>query len=141
MPINCANLNMNDVNEMFTKVLYEFPIEQINLTFPQWINNLDDEHKIKVELFSEIKTAFTSATLLKDIDSCVSKISHTEIIEKTSITQIQLGTGSVDVNITLKEELLYNILTEMSGIKINNEEDLFSTLISLAQSKAEFDKI
>ena len=140
MPINCANLNMNDVNEMFTKVLYEFPIEQINLTFPQWINNLDDEHKIKVELFSEIKTAFTSASLLKDIDSCVSKISHTEIIEKTSITQIQLGTGSVDVNITLKEELLYNILTEMSGIKINNEEDLFSTLISLAQSKAEFDK-
>ena len=63
---------MNDVNEMFTKVLYEFPIEQINLTFPQWINNLDDEHKIKVELFSEIKTAFTSASLLKDVDSCVS---------------------------------------------------------------------
>ena len=28
----------------------------------------------------------------------------------------------------------------MSGIKINNEEDLFSTLISLAQAKAEFDK-
>ena len=126
MPVNCANLNIEDINSIFVKMLYEFPIDQINLNFPKWINSLDDEHTIKKQLFTEIRTAFTNASLLKDV---------------TTISQIQLGTGSVDINIALKEELLYKILTEMSGLNISNEEDLFSTLISLAASKSEFDKI
>ncbi len=141
MPMNCANLNIDDINKMFTKILYEFPIDQINLNFPKWINSLEDDHPIKIELFSELKIAFTNAHLLKDIDSCVTKISQTEIIQQTTISQIQLGTGSVDINIALKEELLYKVLTEMSGLNISCEEDLFSTLIDLASCKSEYDKI
>ena len=141
MPMNCANLNIDDVNLIFTNMLYEFPIEQININFPEWINSLEDDHEIKNELFNQIKEAFSNAHLLKDIDFCVNKISTTEIIEHTTISQIQLGTGQVNISIVLKEELLYKVLTEMSGLTISNEEDLFTTLIELAKCKSEYDKI
>ena len=39
------------------------------------------------------------------------------------------------------EELFYKILTEISGVEISNEGDLFSTITNLASTKKEYDKI
>ena len=33
IPTDCTNLNMEDVNDIFGRILYEFPIERINLNF------------------------------------------------------------------------------------------------------------
>lgn len=141
MATDCANLTLEDINDMFAKVLYEFPIDRININFPKWVDGLNDEHPLKKELISEIKNAFQNASVLKQVDSCVSSITQTEIIQKTTIEQIQLGTGSVDISITLKEELFYQVLTEISGVAISNEGDLFSTITELASTKKEYDKI
>ena len=34
IPINCANLNLNDITNIFSNILYEFPVSQINFKFP-----------------------------------------------------------------------------------------------------------
>lgn len=138
---DCANLTIEDINDMFARVLYEFPIEQINIDFPKWVDGLSDTHPLKQELLTEIRNAFQNVTVLKQIDSCVSSIAKTEIIQKTSIDQIQLGTGSINISIALKEELFYQVLTEISGVSIANEGDLFSTITEFASTKRQFDKI
>ena len=106
MPINCEYLSIDDINNIFSKVLYEFPINQISIKFPRWIDGLDYEHPLKLELFEEIKNAFMDSNVLKDVSNCVSKIASTEIISNTSISDIQLGSGNVNVEITLKELLM-----------------------------------
>ena len=138
---DCANLTIDDINDMFGKILYQFPIERLNINFPRWVDGLCFEHPLKKELFSEIREAFKDVRILKHIDSGASKIQKTEIIEKTIVEQIQLGTGSVDISIVLKEELFYKVLTEISGVTISNEGDLFSIITELAQTKKEYDKI
>ena len=35
IPINCANLTIDDINNMFSKILYEFPTQQIEIKFPR----------------------------------------------------------------------------------------------------------
>ena len=57
------------------------------------------------------------------------------------IDEILLGTGSVNISIQLMDELFYKVLTEISGVEIINEGDLFSTITNLAQTKKEYDKI
>ncbi len=141
MPINCEYLSIDDINTMFSKVLYEFPVNQISIKFPRWIDGLDYEHPLKVELFEEIKNAFIDSNVLKDISNCVQKISQTEIISKTSITDIQLGSGNVNVEITLKEELFYKVLSEITNVNVNNEGDLFSIISDLSKTKKKFDRI
>ena len=34
IPTNCENLTTEKIDEIFGKILYEFPIERINITFP-----------------------------------------------------------------------------------------------------------
>ena len=138
---DCSSLNLDDINVIFNKILYEFPIEQINLNFPHWVDGLEYDHWLKKELYTEIKDAFSDVRLLKQVAGSIQKLQNTEVITKTSINEILLGTGSINVSIELIEELFYKILTEISGVEIGNEGDLFSTITTLASTKKEYDKI
>ncbi len=69
------------------------------------------------------------------------KIGTTEIITRTNIEKIDLGTGAVTVQILLKDDLFYKVLTEITGISISDEADLFGTIESLSIIKKEYDKI
>ena len=99
IPTDCANLNTDDLNDIFARILYEFPIEQININFPKWVDGLNDDHWLKNSLYNEIKEAFDNVKILKQIDTGISKIQKTEIIEKTSLTEITLGNGNVNISI------------------------------------------
>ena len=141
IPTDCSNLDLDEINSIFSKMLYEFPIDTMNLTFPRWVNTLPNEHWLKKELFSEIKDAFKDVRSLKQIDNGINKIQTTDIINRTIVEEILLGSGTVNVTVQLMDGLFYKILTEISGVEINNEGDLFSIVTELANSKKEYDKI
>ena len=141
IPTDCTRLNTDDINNIFGKILYEFPVERININLPGWIDGLDPEHELKQELFKEIKEAFKDIRTIKTINAGVSKIKQTEIIVKTTIEKIDLGTGAVTIEISLKNTLFYKILTQITGIEMKNEADLFSSMGALANVKKEYDKV
>lgn len=141
VPISCENLSLNDINRIFSDVLYEFPVEQININFPCWIDRLDNSHPLKRSLYSEIKDSFFNMKRLKNVSSTVNSLKDTDIISETRLNNISLGTGEVTISIQLLEELFYRILSEVSGVDISNEGDLFSTIINLSKVKQEYDKI
>ncbi len=141
MPINCEELTADDINSMFATLLYEFPVDEIRISFPKWINSLDFSHPLKSKLFEQLKDAFTNISALKDVSNCVSKISSTDIISKTIVDNIMLGTGKVCISIQLKDELFYQVLSEMTGMQIMDEGDLFSIMSDLACTKKKYDKI
>ena len=141
LPINCAELDISDINNIFSKILYEFPVSQVNFSLPKWINGLDFNHPVKQELFGQIEDAFTNINLLKDTNNCINKITQTNLITQTKINNIELGTGRVNVKIDLKDELFYQVLTQMTGVDISNEGDLFAIINNLASTKKKYDKI
>ena len=142
MPINCENLTVEDINTMFSNLLYEFPVEEIDINFPKWIDALDFSHPLKSKLFEQLKDTFSSVSALKDISSCVNSMSeNNEIISQIFVTNILLGTGKVCISVQLKDELFYTILSQMTGMEITNESELFSIMNDLASIKKKYDKI
>ncbi len=141
LPTDCANLDLDNINGIFSKILYEFPIEKMNINFPKWVDGLSFEHSLKQELYSEIKNAFKDISILKQIDSGITSLQKTEIIEKTTVAEINLGNGNVNIEISLKEELFYSVISEISGVDIQNEGDLFQTMTAFSKTKKEYDKI
>ncbi len=138
---SCENLSLDDINKIFSSVLYEFPIERININFPRWVDNLNSTHWLKSELYSEIKDAFSDVRILKQIPERISSLNNTEIISETRLNEISLGTGEVNLTIYLLDELFYKIISEISQVPIENEGDLFSTITNLSKVKREYDKI
>ena len=141
IPTNCDNLTEDNVEEIFSKMLYEFPIERININFPRWVDGLPETHWLKEELYSEIKEAFNSVFILKQIDSSINRLQNTEVILSSSVSEIMLGTGNINIKINLLDDLFYKVLSEISGEQISNEGELFSSIIQFASIKKKYDKI
>ena len=141
IPTDCSKLSLYDINEIFSKVLYEFPIERINISYPKWVDGLEDSHWLKQELNKEIKQSFSGISIIKQASFAVTNLQNTEIIQSTEVKEINLGNGNITIEISLKEDLFYKILTEVSGEEIHNEFDLFSAFYSFAKIKGDYDRI
>ncbi len=139
--LNCTETSLEDINNIFSKILLEFPVEQINIKFPRWIEGLVDTNEIKSELYKEIKECFVGTRKLKEIGDDVKKLQQTEVIDRTNIDKIDLGNGNVNLNICLKEELFYQVLTEITGEQICDEGKLFAKITEFAKIKKEYDKL
>ena len=141
VPMNCANMNLEDMNTVFSKILYEFPVERININFPRWVDGLTDEHWLKKQLYTEIKENLGSIRRIKEFRRGIGGMSGSEIVLDIDLKEIQLGNGSITLNINLKEELFYKVLTEISGVEVQNEGDMFSIISELDVVKKEYDKM
>lgn len=141
IPTDCSNLELDDINNIFGKILYEFPIERININFPKWADRLEETHWLKKELFTEIKNACSDARILKNVDTTLGKLQKTDVISSSVLDDIRLGTGEVNITVNLQDELFYKIITEISGVTISNEGDLFATIAEFSKTKKEYDKI
>ena len=89
----------------------------------------------------QIKNTFENINVLKDVSFHISSMPETKIISKTSISDIQLGSGKVNIEIDVKDELFYQVLTEITGVNITNEGDLFSIISELSIIKKKYSKI
>ncbi|MBE5805612.1 MAG: stage IV sporulation protein A [Clostridiales bacterium] len=141
IPTDCSNLELDDITNIFNKILYEFPIEQINITLPKWTDRLPENHWLKIQLFNEIKDSCSNVRYIKNINSTINSLQNTQIISSSILNEIKLGTGETNITINLHDELFYKILTETSGINISNEGDLFTTISDFSKIKKEYDKI
>ena len=141
LPINCLDLNINDINEIFSKLLYEFMIERVEVKFPRWLDGLDSNNGLKLKLFESVQKTFSNSSRLRDIEDNYLRLEECEEIKRASVEEINLGTGLVSVRADLNDNLFYNILTEITGVDIKNEGELFSCISSFAKIKKDYDKM
>lgn len=52
-----------------------------------------------------------------------------------------MAQGEATVEVQMDDHLFYDILTEMTGLPIQSERQLISTISSLAEAKKEYEKV
>ena len=141
IPINLLDLNIEDINMIFSKLLYEFSIERINVKFPTWINALDNSNPLKTDLIEKTKETFQDSIRIKDVGENYNKLKECEEIKNVFLDEIDLGTGIANVNIELVDSLFYQTLTDITGVQISDEGDLFNQISEFSRIKKEYNKL
>lgn len=139
--LNCKKMNMDDINEILERILYEFPISAININVPKWIDTLNNDHWLKVSLIETLKNMSDELEGIKDLKSSLDICEQNMNIKKSYIDNIDLGKGEATIDLTMEDSLFYNILSETTGTEIDSDYKLISTIKELRQSKKEYDKI
>lgn len=139
--INCANLTNEDINEIMGTILYEFPVNEIDIDLPKWTETLPNDHQINTNILNMVRNKFKNIQNLRQIQNMLDSMESAEEIENIDVDSIKLGEGIAKININIKKDVFYKILSEMSGIEVKEEGELFGIVASLAQSKKSYDKI
>ena len=141
MALNCAQLKLEDINAVIERVLYEFPVQEIHVNYPKWIETLSLEHWLKQSFIGAVKQMVTGIGRLREMRGHISSLEENEHVKKARLEKIALGEGTVHIELAVDETLFYRILSETTGMDIAGEYQLISTIKVLAEAKKEFDKI
>ena len=141
IPVNCLELSIDDINSIFSQLLYEFSIERVQINYPKWINGLSKDSELKQTLFEVVKNSFDNVSKIKDLQNSYKKMEQCEYIKKVNLEEVNLGNGIVSIEADLEESLFYEMLTSITGMQIKNEGELFSCMNEFSKIKKEYDKL
>ena len=141
VPVNCLELDEEDVTDILKAVLYEFPLQELDLFLPPWVDALPQEHPIKSSLYEAIRQGTVSLRHIRQVEGVVAALGAGGDISESTVTAIDLGTGVATAKLRLPRELFYKTLSEQSGFEVADDGDLMSLLTRLAAVKSEYDKV
>lgn len=141
IPVNCLDMNESDIKQIMMQILFAFPIKEINIKMEKWITGLAKGHWLKDEIFSAVRESASDVKLVKEAKRAADRIGDCRYVESSSVSDIDLGQGSVTIQVNLDGTLFYKILGEATGIEIVNESDLLPVLMELNKIKKEYMKI
>lgn len=137
---NCEQLKKEDVNHILEKILYEFPVSEIQYFIPKWVEMLPPEHELKQNLLSQIKEKMGELCHIRSI-SRDSVALGGDYVQETMLENISLSDGSVRVRIHVNDEFYYKLLSDMCGIPMESEYELIHTIRELADMKSKYVKV
>ena len=140
LPVSCIDLDEDDIRSILTQVLYAFPVKEINISMPNWINSLEKGHWLKDAIYSHIRQTAASVRSLRDIGDLADRIADCEYITDAGVAEIDLGNGSARINAALQHSLFFKIIAEVTGLEVNDENELMSRIFELVKVKNRFDK-
>ena len=138
---NCMTLEKEDITGIMKSILYEFPVAEIGIFLPAWVNALPLEHPLKKTVYTNIRQSLNNAQRIKDVEPAINALGKMEPINLVSIREMDLGTGVVNATVELPHELFYETLSEQSGLEVRDDGDLISLLSQLSKIKREYDRI
>ncbi|AKX96736.1 stage IV sporulation protein A [Neomoorella thermoacetica] len=141
LPVDCLNLTEDDILHIMEEALYEFPVAEVNVNLPRWVDELESEHWLRQQLENAVREAVGEVRRLRDINNAIEKLGENEYVSRVALKDMDLGTGTAHIDMGTREGLFHQILREISGLDISGDQDIVRWLRELAGIKKEWDKI
>jgi len=141
IPADVALISVDQMLGILEEVLYEFPVQEVNIKLPRWVDELDQEFWLRENLEDSIREVLNGIRKVRDIDKAIEKLSDIENISYVSLEEMSLGTGTASIDVTVPEELFYRSLSEVSGFPVDGTHDIMRLMKDLSVAKKEFDKV
>lgn len=139
--VNCLELGQNDISDILSQVLSEFPLKEIRVDLPGWITSLDKSHWLRSDIFGRISSLAENLKKVRDVRNFSNEIASGEYIAASGVESMNLATGSAKINVVLHPSLFFKIIEEETGIAVKNEHELMQKLKELSAAQSGYKRI
>ncbi len=139
--VNCLELDKTDIEGILGMLLLEFPVKEVSVKIPAWVYALSSDHKIRRSLEQSILEQAESVDNIGEINPIFAPIAENEYVSDVRVNAVSLGEGRAEISIELADGLFYKTIGEMTGIELENEAQLISTMLELSEIKREYARV
>ena len=148
--VNCEQLKKEDIYNLLTNILYEFPVSVMEFYMPKWVELLSAEHPVKQAIIEHVKRLLDSVNTMRD---CIlagrsaeeatgaENSAESEYIRQCRIERTDLSTGAVRVQFLIEDRFYYELISELVGEAVDNDYCLMRILQEMASMKREYVKV
>lgn len=140
IPMSVDSMTATDINRILKEALYEFPVNELDVKIPSWVDALNNENWLKAQFVDVMTNNSNEFYKLRDISYLADELKEMEVVEDCHISALDAGLGLVELEIHVPDELYDRILADLVG-PITDKADLMRILTEYVRIKKEFDPI
>ena len=138
---DCQALDPRQICDLLGKLLYMFPLRELRVFMPRWLDALEREHPVKTAVYDALMQKTEQIKMLGQAEEILPVLGELDMVRDMTVRSIEPGTGTVCCALSFPEELFYEILSTKAGLPISTDAQLLSILIELSQVKKKYDEI
>ncbi|KLU66710.1 stage IV sporulation protein A [Desulfosporosinus acididurans] len=141
LAVNCLDMTQEDITQILEEVLYEFPVAEVNIDLPKWVEELESSHPVRSAFEDTVRKAIEGVRRLRDIDQALDALAECEYAQDVLLKEMNLGTGVANIEMTAVEGLFKSVLQELTGLEIEGDHSLLRIVQDYSKAKREWDKM
>jgi stage IV sporulation protein A len=140
LPVDCTALSETEITEILRTLLYTFPLTEVRLRFAPWLLSLPRSHPLRAAFVSGVLQEASALRTVRDVAPFAERLCQSEHVTGCTLTETDLSTGSVTVALQLQPQLFYSVLSEQTGLDVQDEAQLLAEVCALTKAKREFER-
>lgn len=141
IPVNCLTLDEAAITALMRSLLFEFPLQELDLYLPSWVEALPAEHPIKSGIYQTVREKARALHCIRELEGALGGMCACEAVQTAAVRSIDLGTGLAAAELQLPRGLFYDTLSQRSGLTVTDDGDLLELLTELGRAKQEYEKV
>ena len=136
--MDVINMQETDVHNLLTGAILEFPVREVNVDFPKWMQVLPRDN----ELISAIIDRVSALDGIKMNAGETYRECFTDIpgIQSVNVTA-KLGQGAIDITLTPEEEEFYKVLSKECGTEVKDDYKLLAYVRKQREAGEAYEKL
>ena len=140
LAVNCQTLSEQEIQGLLRGLLYEFPLQELDVFLPSWVDALPGDHPIKSGLYQSVAAETAELRCIRQLAPHLASLQAAENVEDAGIERIDLGRGVAQARVRLPRSLFYQTLTERSGLTVSDDGDLMQLLTVMKGTPMAYNK-
>ena len=138
---NVANLDEEGIMNILEEILFEFPVAEVNIGLPRWIEELEYDHWLREKFEDAVQGAVEQVRRLRDIDQSIETLAAYDFVKDIVLENMDLSSGVATIEMSAADELFYRVYEETSGIHAEGLHDILTATKDFARIKKSYMKL
>lgn len=121
--ISADQLNAQEIQLILKEALYEFPISEIELQKPDWMDVLGATHELNASIDTVISEGFLEASKIRKVQELAEKLKDEQYVEHADVVEVDAGQGKASIKIEMDEQAFKEVCETIMGQEIATKKD------------------
>lgn len=139
--VNCKRMTEENFEELFNKLIYQFPACEIHFRLPGYLEALPENHWIKSTMTESIRNWMNSFDTMGQVIEGCSAVADGKVVRSVQMVKAEMSGGIVVLEPQLEDSLYYRVIAELMEAPVENDRELFLLLREYSKAKLAFDSI
>lgn len=74
LPVNCMEMQENEIRIILSKILFEFPVKEIKVEMPRWVSSLEKSHWLRSAVYGAIQQSAAKITKIREVGAIIDDV-------------------------------------------------------------------
>lgn len=121
--ISADQLNAQEIQLILKEALYEFPISEIELQKPDWMDVLGGGHELNAAIDKVVSEGFLEASKIRKVQELAEKLTEEQHVHHAEVVEVDAGQGKASIKIEMDEQVFKDVCESIMGQEVATKKD------------------